>query len=348
MDGGAHRDVSAGRAARWFAQLGPPLAIACALAASPLMEASLANWHYLPFAVSLLLFGLPHGAVDHLVMADLAGVRWTSGRGLALMLGYLLLASVVFALWFVAPIAMFVFFIAMTWFHWGQGEVWYLAAEHDGQPRARWARGLGLVVRGALPMLVPFIAFPDVYLGVADQLADLFGAGGAESLAALSAWTTRGALGAAFLSLSVSYLVLSWRHAPGLRAWMVDAGEVALLSAFFSMVPPILSVGLYFCLWHAPRHLVRLAAELDGVDDERRISLNQLAHTFLRALPLTGVSVGMLVGLSWWLDVDGSDPGRSLAIYLALISAVTFPHVLVVCAMDARADLFSSTCRVDP
>jgi Brp/Blh family beta-carotene 15,15'-monooxygenase len=338
MDGAARKPDGA---TRWAARLGPPLVVAAALAASPLLAAPLADWHYIPFAVSLLLFGLPHGAVDHLVMADLAGVDWWSPRGLAAILGYLIVAVVVFALWFVAPVAMFVFFIAMTWYHWGQGEVWFMAAEHHGQPTSRELRALGLVVRGALPMLLPFIACPDVYLGVADQLAALFGYDGAGALRAFATWPARGALGAGFLAIAVGYLILGWRHAPTHRAWLVDAGELALLTAFFLVVPPILSVGLFFCLWHAPRHMVRLAVELGAAHDERAVGWTALGRIFAKSVPLTVVSLVMLAGLSVWLEVDPSDPGRSLAVYLAMIAAVTFPHVLVVTAMDARAGLFS-------
>ncbi|MGM0556395.1 MAG: Brp/Blh family beta-carotene 15,15'-dioxygenase [Myxococcota bacterium] len=307
-----------------------------------MLEASVADWHYVPFAVSLLVFGLPHGAVDHLVMADLAGVEWWSWRGLAAILGYLVLAGLVFALWFVAPVATFVFFIAMTWYHWGQGEVWFMAAQHRGQPRSPQLRALGLVVRGALPMLLPFIAFPEVYLGVADQLAALFGYDSARALRIFATWQARGALGAVFLAFAGAYLILAWRRAPNHTAWLVDAGEVSLLTAFFLMVPPILSVGLFFCLWHAPRHLIRLAAELGHADEKRAVDWRGLAQILTRSIPLTVVSLAVLAGISWWLDVSPSDPGRSLAVYLALIAAVTFPHVLVVTAMDVRARLFSS------
>lgn len=42
------------------------------------------------------------------------------------------------------------------------------------------------------------------------------------------------------------------------RVWREDAFEIVLLAAFFALVPPVLAVGLYFCLWHSVRHVGRL------------------------------------------------------------------------------------------
>jgi Brp/Blh family beta-carotene 15,15'-monooxygenase len=39
--------------------------------------------------------------------------------------------------------------------------------------------------------------------------------------------------------------------------WLVDVAETAILALYFALVPPVLAVGLYFCLWHATRHVAR-------------------------------------------------------------------------------------------
>jgi Brp/Blh family beta-carotene 15,15'-monooxygenase len=309
---------------------------------SPLFDASLASWHYIPFAVSLLLFGLPHGAVDHLVIADLTGRKLLSWKPLALVFGYLILAVAVFAAWFAAPVAMFVGFIAITWFHWGQGDAWSLFEELNGQPRSPLLRGLGLFVRGALPMLLPFLAFPEVYLGVADDLAALFGHDGATTLAALASWEFRGGLGAGYLAVALGYLILARRRAASTRAWLVDAAEIALLTAFFLLVPPILSVGLYFSLWHAPRHMIRLSRALPGAE-RSRTDWQDFGGVMIASVPLTAVSLAALAAIGWWLGFSPDTPGRNLAIYLALIAAVTVPHVIVVTWMDARGGLWSTS-----
>ena len=63
---------------------------------------------YLPFAASLVLFGLPHGAADHLVPARLAGRAADRRSVLGVVLLYLALSGLCLALWFDAPAAAFV------------------------------------------------------------------------------------------------------------------------------------------------------------------------------------------------------------------------------------------------
>ena len=118
---------------------------------------------YLPFAASLVLFGLPHGAVDHLVPARLAGraADWRSVLGVVLL--YLALSGLCLALWFTAPAAAFVLFVLVTVFHWGAGELHALLFfGPDGiGGMGPVSRALLLVLRGSLPMLVPLLFFPD-------------------------------------------------------------------------------------------------------------------------------------------------------------------------------------------
>lgn len=72
---------------------------------------------YVPFAVSLVFLGLPHGAADHLAPARLVGRKAWPLPILAVGLLYLVLSGLYLALWFASPAVAFVLFIAMTWFH---------------------------------------------------------------------------------------------------------------------------------------------------------------------------------------------------------------------------------------
>ena len=117
-----------------------------------------------PFAVSVLAFGLPHGALDHLVPARLAGRRPTSKSIAVIALVYVVIAAAVLVVWSVTPAAAFVGFIALTWFHWGQGDLWVaLAEDNPGRLRSRGLRAGTIVVRGGLPMLVPLVFHPATY-----------------------------------------------------------------------------------------------------------------------------------------------------------------------------------------
>ncbi len=130
---------------------------------------------YAPLVVSAVLLGLPHGAVDHLAVARTRGKRpdWRAiARVFAL---YGVVGGTYAVAWFLAPAAAFVLFIAVTWFHWGQGDLYALRALADADHLRTLPQRIGTVlVRGGLPMLVPLLAFPDWYRRVATNLVSLF------------------------------------------------------------------------------------------------------------------------------------------------------------------------------
>lgn len=89
--------------------------------------------------------------------------------------------------------------------------------------------------------------------------------------------------------------VATWLNARTRRqgiAWAHTQMEIAVLSLFFALGSPVLTVGLYFCLWHSVRHIVRLelldprGAELlcRGVDMIREVCV--VGQTW-RGSPLT-------------------------------------------------------------
>ena len=298
---------------------------------------------YVPFALSLVLFGLPHGAADHLVPGRLSAAGVSARSVIAVVILYLILAALYLAVWIAAPVFAFVFFILLTWFHWGQGDLYstiaFLQAQH---PAPRALKILTVVVRGGLPMLVPLLAFPEVYRNVAGSVVSLF------SATREPAWVFepafRLAVGAAFFALIL--VVLSWGYVvsrpDGLAAWAFDASEVGLLAVYFAVVPPVFALGMYFCLWHAPRHIARLMLlnPSSSAALQKGLFLPALKDFVRDATPLTFVALLPLVGLYFFVPGNVTGPGGLLALYLILISVLTLPHVVVVGLMDRRQGLW--------
>jgi Brp/Blh family beta-carotene 15,15'-monooxygenase len=297
---------------------------------------------YAPFVLSLVFFGLPHGAVDHLVPGRLRGrVTIQSIVGVAVL--YATLAAAYLTFWSVAPVAAFGFFILLTWFHWGQGDLYSQIAFLGGQyPAPVSLKVLMVVVRGGLPMLIPLLAFPDVYREVAGSIVSLFsGSGG---LTWVFNPLFRFGTGSVFLTLVLCTFIWSYRSSGhnDKTAWTLDAAEVGLLAAYFALVPPILALGLYFCLWHATRHIARLMLlnPRSCAALQKGAFLPALRDFARDAAPLTVVALALLVG--FYLLAPGSVQGLTgfLAVYLILISVLTLPHVVVVALMDRRQGLW--------
>ncbi len=284
---------------------------------------------YLPLAASVVVLGLPHGAVDYLVPARL-GDRSLPASMAVVGVVYLVLGGAYAALWLVAPAPAAAFFIAMTWFHWGQGDVHaltaFVGADHLRSPALRAAT---LFVRGGLPMFVPLLAFPGRYREVVATWVELFGAD--LTAAWLFAPTTRLVGGAAFLAVTVATLLAGRAAADDRRGWRVDAGETALLWTLFLTVPPLAAVGVYFCAWHSLRHVLRVVAA-DGTTAVRS-GLRRFAR---EAAPLTVLALGFLVGFGALVPASPSTPAELSGLYLVFIAVLTLPHVAVVTWMDRR------------
>jgi Brp/Blh family beta-carotene 15,15'-monooxygenase len=304
------------------------------------------SYQLLPLAASVVLFGLPHGAIDHLAIPRTRAEPVTLGWLAAVGGLYLLVGGAYAAVWFLFPAVAVAFFIGMTWAHWGQGDVYPLVAFGEGHPRGRATRLLMGATRGALPMVVPFVAFPGQYEQIVSTLVGLFDPGSVEAVSAIFTPTARlwVAIGLGCLiavTLAVGFLRAG---AEGRRSWLLDVGETGLLVGFFSLVPPILAVGLYFCLWHSLRHIVRLLAVDPAAASalESRRYLSALASFGRDAAPLTAVSLAILA--LWYLVVPGTaaEPLSLVGAYLALIAVLTLPHVVVVSVMDREQGLWTA------
>ncbi|WP_323674411.1 Brp/Blh family beta-carotene 15,15'-dioxygenase [Halorubellus sp. PRR65] len=289
-----------------------------------------------PLVASVVLFGLPHGAVDHLALARAGGQAATRAHQLRVGALYAVLGGAYAVAWFVAPVAAAVAFVLLTWAHWGQGDLYPLVSLFDGRhPHGRGQRALTAAVRGALPMTIPLVAFPGQYERVLGWFVAPFGAN-TDALAWLFTADSRLAVAGAVGALTVLALANGSRTDGASAAWVVDVAETLALWAFFLLVPPILAVGAYFSAWHALRHVARLVT----VDDdavaalERGSALGALAAFARDAAPLTAGALVVLAALAVAVPTTPTALPGLVGLYLVGIAVLTLPHVAVVTGMD--------------
>jgi Brp/Blh family beta-carotene 15,15'-monooxygenase len=113
-----------------------------------------------------------------------------------------------------------------------------------------------------------------------------------------------------------------------------------LLWALFLTVPPILAVGVYFCVWHSLRHVLRFSAI-----DERgaRTTAGRLLSAFAReAAPLTALALVFLVPFGLLAPASPSNASEFTGLYLVFVAVLTLPHVAVVTWMDHREGVWNS------
>ncbi len=172
---------------------------------------------------TLLIGGLPHGALD------LAVLRRDADHRIALVVGlYIGLAGVMFATWQVAPTLALALFLAMAMTHFAED---WSDAEHPF-----FALGIAASLMSA-PALLHHQAMSELFVL-------LTGAPDAVGLA-----DTMLLIAPAAASCALLAILLLWHG--GYRATAVNAGCAV---AAMIVLPPITGFAIYFCLIHSPAH----------------------------------------------------------------------------------------------
>lgn len=316
--------------------MGIPLAAAAAALCVQVVVPRFAETYALyPLLLGTVFLGLPHGALDHLVPARLALPWGRKPLFLALyLLAYVTLAGAFLALWLLAPKTAFTGFLLVTVVHWGHGDLRFMELFWGRVDPTRWGTWATGLTRGALPIAVPVLAFPETAERLYQHAALGLGVGPA-SIDLAAPWLV-GPLIALLGTALVAYVSSALRAAPNSQLLLTDAAEIAVLIGLFAFVPAYLAIGVYFLFWHALRHLARLL--LLEPEDARSVAEGRMRAPLRRlmrdSVPMTALALALLgglylVGAPRIVTLEGF-----VALYLVLISALTVPHAVVVALLD--------------
>jgi Brp/Blh family beta-carotene 15,15'-monooxygenase len=289
-------------------------------------------FQFVPLVLGMFLFGLPHGAIDHLVALGLAGRSMKIAPLSVVLALYLAIVVAVLALWAVLPLGAALGFLLMTIYHWGKSDVAFErfcqpATPGFRQPMADW---IHLILRGLIPIGVPFVAFPEQVTAFLNACLSFYAP---DSGFAAALWSPLVLLVFAVFFLADFALHLRNFHQPAARRILL---ENLALTLFFFCVPPLVAIGWYFAGWHGLRHVLRLCAYSANRQPSKGSLGARLSVVAWQALPFTLAAIFMLFLLLWWMAERGTSPLERTALYLILISALTLPHLIVVEWMDRR------------
>ena len=236
----------------------------------------------LPWLVSLVLVGLPHGAADLAV----SRTAWRGWRLVGVWCGYLAAMIVVTAGFTAAPTVTLALFACLSAWHFGHAET--TTALWPQQPPGPAALASGCAVLAA-----PLCAWPAETADVARRLLVLTAAGHAVSPEQVRV------LGCLLGLLAV--LAIGWTLLFGCRDRLPRTlGHVGLLAALGGLTHPLFSVGLSFLVWHAWRQMKPLAVEMTGAEPESWRSLGAaVLRIHAAALPLL-LPAWAALGTAWW------------------------------------------------
>ena len=260
--------------------------------------------------VAVLLTGIPHGAVDHLVAAELYELDASWGDQLTFYGFYLALMAAYGVLWLIAPQLSLALFLLMTMYHFGQADLAYLALGPPMDIAAYLSRGLVLIG-------LPVVAFPGVVAPIFEAISGFNMLG----------WTVlldyQGLLLTLIVVQHLAVLALALPVTP-----LKDAGREALnlavLTLLFVVVHPLVAFAVYFGGWHSLGHILELIRFFN-----RRGSRTSLSGFYRNAALFTFISFAGL-GVLYFVTQSFGARNEMLALLFILISVMTLPHMIIV------------------
>lgn len=296
---------------------------------------------YIPFIISAILLGMPHGAVDHLVPRYLSSYSTIKSIYIVSLL-YLIAGGLYTIMWFIYPSIALGIFIILTILHWGQGDTYIVSMvfSADYIKNNKISSGLSIIIRGSLPMLVPFIFHQERYLEIVGEIISLFDNGLGVFTYMESSSSPYIVSGILIVILMIYILASSHSGKEPFYTILKDSSEIGVLVIFFALYPPVLSIGIYFCLWHAARHIGRLL-DTDDVIENYDI-LYGIYRFIIISTPMTVGGI-LVVGLVWFVTGQPTEINdQLLGVYLVGISVMTLPHFIVVIWMDIKQSVYQT------
>lgn len=277
------------------------------------------------YLIGMVALNLPHGGYEH--FENLRNRRVTFS--LRYIVGYLGVLAGFVGLFFVAPVLALGLAFSTAVAKGGHGGLKVMDAlcgtEHL---RYGWQRGLAAFVRGGAIMLVPLLAWPGVYIAFSTYMVHLFDGSATLPLAAHLP-EAQAAVGIVYGLALVVHLGGGLYTGGFSASWWSDVAETTLLVTYFTFVPMMLAVGLYFPLWYSLRQIGRttVVSQADPAPDRLSLPLTWAAMVL-------GALVTFVLMAGFYVLVPNPLGGASLlagavAFYTVFVCILALPHVVV-------------------
>ena len=263
--------------------------------------------------VAAAMIGMPHGALD-ILAGPLLALRSASPAKVAGFAAAYLGCAVAFAAgWFLAPPIGVAAFFAMSWFHFGAGEA---SGDREGWTLVRVAHA---VSAGGIAIAVPFALHAQRVEPMVNAL--LFG----KVSLSQELITLLGCGGSALATVGLMIAVDLAAPAERLRVTV----ELLALAALFALADPLVSFGVYFCVWHAPQHTRRVLSQLPS----------GLPKTSSRLVVVVTTLLPVAVAAYVVMAHGSANLPSSAVVYQAVfvtLGALTAPHLVITSVWERR------------
>jgi len=277
------------------------------------------------YLIGMVALNLPHGGYEHFDNLRNRRVSF-SLRYIVLYLAFLVGFV---GLFFVAPVPALALAFSTAVVKGGHGGLKVMDALCGTDLLSTsLQRSLAVFVRGGAIMLVPLLAWPGVYVAFSTYMVQIFGAEASLPLATHLHQIQTG-VGTVYGLALVAHLG-GGLYTGGLSgSWLTDLAETTLLVTYFTFVPMMLAVGLYFPLWYTLRQTARATVTTAAEPAPDRLSLPKTwAAMVLGALATFGLMAGFYALVPNPLGNTGLLAG-SVAFYTVFVCILALPHIVV-------------------
>ncbi|MDX1585319.1 MAG: Brp/Blh family beta-carotene 15,15'-dioxygenase [Balneolaceae bacterium] len=277
---------------------------------------------YYILGLSMLLIGIPHGAIDHLISSKLYNLKGDTTDRLKFYIPYLLLMLLMGLVWILSGLAGFILFALITMYHFGQADI-----EHFNFPiTARWVLifSRGLMILSLIIFVNVSYTFPVIAEATGFALQEM-------------EWLIEnGYLLGMILGLQhpIIMLAASYRFRQRLpSAWWYPVLDTLVILFLFTFNDPIIGFSIYFSLWHSMGHVMEMKEFFNEMGESFSV-----VKFYKLALPFTLISLAGLFLIYMVNNAYGMEE-EMVSLLFILISVLTLPHILVVEKMlNAKAE----------
>lgn len=250
-------------------------------------------FEWILFLSILITIGIPHGALDHLLLNPKI-----SNKGLIyFILKYLSIILLYLLVWIFLPVAALLAFLLMSAYHFGQSHFIGNTLKNN---------------KKIIYLLTGIFYLSTIFWGDFDQTAKILM--GVIDISPASSYGWPIIIGSFVLGT-----ILRIKNFPSDWRWF--SLEMLFIGILLYHLPLLLGFIIYFGFWHA---LPSMQEEYQSL--KIHLGKNQFKNFVKRMLPFTAVSIGgMLIILGIFYSI--SEPEELTLLFFVLVSLISAPHI---------------------
>lgn len=252
------------------------------------------------FVISIVTIGMLHGGLDHITAFRHFNMQHNKSKWRYFLAGYMGIIAAYGIIWLISPLIGLALFILMSCYHFGQLDMHEFARKKTSRflYLSRGVYLLGMMITAQIAQVSAILQPLQI---------------GGSFEAFISEWQAL-----LISAICIQHLFALWFATTKLSLRLaVDTIATGLM---FGLLPPLLSFGLYFALWHSWDHL-KLLREYLRIPEWKSLAL--------KAMPFTLMALAGIAAIILLFRQSLSEPGTVIFVLVG-ISLLTMPHMLLV------------------